>query len=166
MPRVVTRSLRKPIIIKNSITTYSNKPHSQAIQLVDAPNNELQQLVMIDLPFHQIPIEHEEKKAPKVPSTCCFLTPQQSSQQQRLNAQPNGQNTSPIQHANEVTYIEQRWQFVTPNYYIPKVIIPSRSTLIVGYYTFEPILILSPIVANSNLEHHQLLNRLEQLCNL
>jgi hypothetical protein len=55
---------------------------------------------------------------------------------------------------------------VTPNYYIPRAIVPFQSTLIVGYYTFELVPILNPIATNSELEHNQLLIRLEQLRNL
>ncbi len=55
---------------------------------------------------------------------------------------------------------------MTPGYYIPKAIMPSRSTPIVGYYTSELIPILNPTTANSELECNQLLTQLEQLCNL
>jgi hypothetical protein len=34
--------------------------------------------------------------------------------------------------ANKVTSTTKRWQFVTPGYYIPKAIVPSQLTLIVG----------------------------------
>ncbi len=57
------------------------------------------------------------------------------SQQQRSNAQLCGQNTEPIWHANEVFSARQRWQSLTPNYYIPRAIVPSQSTLVIGYYT-------------------------------
>jgi hypothetical protein len=49
-----------------------------------------------------------------------------------LNAQLDGQNNKPIQHADEITSARQKWQFATPSYYIPKAIVPSRLTLIVG----------------------------------
>ncbi len=43
---------------------------------------------------------------------------------------------------------------------------PFWSTLVVGYYTSEPVLVLNPTVANSKLDCNQLLTQLEQLCNL
>jgi hypothetical protein len=82
------------------------------------------------------------------------LTPQQSSQQWRSNAQSSGQNTEPIRHTNEVTFARQRWQSVAFNYYIPKTTMPSWSTPIVGYYTFEPIPILNSIATDSKVEHN------------
>jgi hypothetical protein len=68
-----------------------------------------------------------------------------------------GQNIELVQHANEVTFVGQIWQFVTPNYYIPRAFVPIQSTLIVGYYTFELVPILNPIATNSELKHNQLL---------
>ncbi len=44
--------------------------------MVEAPSNEIQQLVMVEIPFHQIIAEQEVKKEPQVPSTSQFLTPQ------------------------------------------------------------------------------------------
>jgi len=55
---------------------------------------------------------------------------------------------------------------MTPSYYIPKAIMPSQSTPIIGYYTSELIPILNPTATNSELECNQLLTQLEQLCNL
>jgi hypothetical protein len=83
-----------------------------------------------------------------------------------LNAQPSEQNTELVRHVNEVTFARHRWQFATPDYYIPKANVPFRSTLIVGYYTFKPIFILNPIVIDSELERNQNLTQLEQLRNL
>ncbi len=88
------------------------------------------------------------------------------SQQLRPNAQPNGQYTTLVQHANEITSIAQRWQSTTLGYYIPRNTIPTWSTLVVGYYTSEPIPILNPTVVDLELERNQLLNQLEQLKNL
>jgi hypothetical protein len=51
-------------------------------------------------------------------------------------------------------------------YYIPRAIVPSRSMLIVGYYTFEPVPILNPTKIDLELECNQLLTWLEQLYNL
>jgi hypothetical protein len=45
-------------------------------QPIDAPSNEPQQLVMVGLPFHQIPADQEERKESQVPSTNQILTPQ------------------------------------------------------------------------------------------
>ncbi len=44
------------------------QPCSQAkgIQPIEVPNNDPQQLVMAYVHFHQIPIEHEERKEPQV----------------------------------------------------------------------------------------------------
>jgi hypothetical protein len=52
----------------------------------------------------------------------------------------------------------QRWQSATPNYYIPKTIIPSRSTPVGGCYTFKLVLVLNPTTTNLKLEHNQLFN--------
>jgi hypothetical protein len=76
----------------------------------------------------------------------------------RMHNQVDKLNTTPIWHANEITSTTQKWQSTTPSYYIPKAIVPSRSTLVVGYYTFEPIPVLNPIATNSKLECNQLLN--------
>jgi hypothetical protein len=58
------------------------QPHTQAegIQPDDVPSNEHQQLIMVGLPFHQIPAKREERMGPQVLSTSRFLTPQQLSQ--------------------------------------------------------------------------------------
>lgn len=45
-----------------------------------------------------------------------------------------------------------------PNSYIPKTIVPTQSTLIIGNYTFEPIPILNPTIANLELEHNPFVN--------
>ncbi len=66
----------------------------------------------------------------------------------------SGQNTEPIQHTDEVTFVGQRWQSVALNYYIPKTTMPSLSTPIVGYYTFEPIPILNSIAVDLKVEHN------------
>jgi hypothetical protein len=42
-------------------------------------------------------------------------------------------------HANEVTFVGQKWQSMTCSYYIPRAIVPFWSTLVVGYYTSKPI---------------------------
>ncbi len=55
---------------------------------------------------------------------------------------------------------------MTPNYYIPKTNVPFQSTLVVGYSTYEPVLVLNPNATYSKLECNQLLTQLEQLCNL
>ncbi len=55
---------------------------------------------------------------------------------------------------------------VTPNYYIPRIIMPSWLTLIVGYYTCELVLVLNLTTVDSEFECNQLLILLEQLCNL
>jgi hypothetical protein len=55
----------------------------------------------------------EERRESQVLSTSSFLTPQQSSQQQRLNAQLDGQNITHVWHANEVTFVGQTWQSTT-----------------------------------------------------
>jgi len=65
---------------------------------------------------------------------------------------------TPIQHANEVTFVNHKWQSTTPSYQIPKATIPLRSSLIVGYYTSGPVRALNPIIIDSKLEHNQLLN--------
>jgi hypothetical protein len=65
-----------------------------------------------------------------------------------LNEQSGEQNTKPIRHANEVTFVGHRWQFATPDYYIPRTITPFQSTLVVGYYTSKPIIILNPTTIN------------------
>jgi hypothetical protein len=38
------------------------------------------------------------------------------------------------------------------DYHIPRVIMPFWSALIVGYYTFEPVLVLNPIATHLELE--------------
>jgi hypothetical protein len=43
---------------------------------------------------------------------------------------------------------------------------PSRSTLVVGYYTLELVPILNPTIIDLELEGNQLLTQLEHLCNL
>jgi len=80
------------------------------------------------------------------------------SQQLRLNAQLSGHHTTHVPNANEITFVGQQWQSITPRYYIPKAIIPSRLALIVGYYIFKPIAILNPTTIYSKLECNQLLN--------
>jgi hypothetical protein len=80
------------------------------------------------------------------------------SQQLKLNAQLGGHHIAPIQHVDEVTSANQRWQFVTLGYYIPKAIILSQLTPIVEYFTFEPIPTLNPTTTYSELEHNQFLN--------
>ncbi len=78
-----------------------------------------------------------------------------------MNAQSNEQNTKLVRRADEVTFAGRRWQFATPNYYIPKTIAPFRSTLVVGYYTSKPIIILNPTIVNLELERNQILTWLE-----
>jgi hypothetical protein len=73
-----------------------------------------------------------------------------------LNPQPSGQNTKLVQDADEVTSAGQIWQFATPSYYIPKPIMPFRSTLVTSCYTCKMVLVLNPTVANSKLEHNQI----------
>jgi hypothetical protein len=70
----------------------------------------------------------------------------------------NQVDTILVRHANEITFVAQRWQFATPSYYIPKVVVPFQSTLIVRYNTFEPVRVLNSIVKNSKLGRNQLLN--------
>jgi hypothetical protein len=50
-----------------------------------------------------------------------------------------GHHTTLVQHVDEVTFTCQRWQFITTSYYIPRTIIPSQSSIVVGYYVFKPI---------------------------
>jgi hypothetical protein len=78
--------------------------HSQVkgIQLVDVLSNEPQQLVTTYLLMHLIPIEQEERG--KRGTTSTF-------------------NRSIFDML--VIIPTQRWQSVTPNYYIPRAIIPS-----------------------------------------
>ncbi len=47
------------------------QPHFQAkgIQPVEAPSNEPQQPITVDVHFHQILTEQEERREPQVPST-------------------------------------------------------------------------------------------------
>jgi hypothetical protein len=43
---------------------------------------------------------------------------------------------------------------------------PSRSALVVGYYTLDYVPILNPTIVDLELERNQLLTQLEHLCNL
>ncbi len=83
-----------------------------------------------------------------------------------MNAQLDGQNIAHVWHVDQITFVGQKWQFVMPSYYIPKAIVPTWSTPVVGYYTSEPVHVLNPTIAYSKLEHNQLLNQLEQIHNL
>jgi hypothetical protein len=83
------------------------------------------------------------------------------SQQPRLNAQLSGHHTTHVPNANEITFVGQQWQSITPRYYIPKAIIPSWLALIVGYYIKKPIPILNPTTIYSKLECNQLLKLIE-----
>jgi len=44
------------------------------------------------------------------------------SQQPRLNTQRSGHHTTHVPNVNEITFVGQQWQSITPRYYIPKVI--------------------------------------------
>ncbi len=50
---------------------------------------------------------------------------------------------------------------MTLGYYIPRTIMPSRSTVIVGYYTLELVFISNPTIVDLELEHNQLLTQLD-----
>lgn len=67
----------------SAIVTYSwgDSPQEQTcsqakgIQLVKAPNNEVQQPVIAKVPFHHIPTKQEEIREPQLLSTSWILTP-------------------------------------------------------------------------------------------
>jgi hypothetical protein len=60
-----------------------------------------------------------------------------------------------------MTFVGQKWQFVTLGYYIPRTTMHFQSTPIVGYYTCKPILNLNPNAIDLELERNQLLALLE-----
>ncbi len=88
------------------------------------------------------------------------------SQQWRSNAQLSGQIIKHVRHADERTSAKQKWQYMTPGYYIPKTNMPFQSTLVVGYYISKLVPVLNPNATYSKLECNQLLTHLEQLRNL
>jgi hypothetical protein len=46
---------------------------------------------------------------------------------------------------------------MTLDYYIPRAIVLSPSSSIIGYYTSEQIFILNPTATNVELEHNKLI---------